>query len=351
MEETKALVTQGSAVMVDMQQYANMAQVFIKSGYFDSALGRCSPEVMVARAQVKLAAGAEIDLPPFLALQGIHWIQPEGQAGRLMKGAAVCAYVLGRSKKYRYTTIERSEKQAVIEFEEYREGAWVKVYTSTFTQQMAGAMVNKAVYKNYMPAMLWNRAMTNGSNTVGSDELNGPAGEPDEVEGGFTETALIPEGKWVAGKSETVVVAVELAPEPSDAKPEPRRRGPGRHNKGDAEAAPDAEQADSPIPTTEQAASDEIEGAFTETEFDEEASAEADMADQPATQEQIDEVRTWSLNEKFDANAVVKARGLGPQPGAVPTHVVGNLSTFTQDPAVVSAERERVANLILRLQP
>jgi len=211
--------------LVDLGQFKTAAEVFIKSGYFDSALGKTSPEVMVARAQVKLAAGAEIGLPPFLALQGIHWIQPENQPGRLMKGAAVCAYVLGRSKKYRYTTIERSDKQAVIEFEELRDGKWVKVYTSTYTQQMAGAMVNKAVYKNYMPAMLWNRAMTNGANVVGADEINGPAGEPDDVpEAEFHEVSgnghnLIPEDVEA-----TPNVAAETTPEIAAAPVEPERQ-------------------------------------------------------------------------------------------------------------------------------
>jgi hypothetical protein len=211
--------------LVDLGQFRTAAEVFIKSGYFDSALGKTSPEVMVARAQVKLAAGAEIGLPPFLALQGIHWIQPENQPGRLMKGAAVCAYVLGRSKKYRYTTIERSDKQAVIEFEELRDGKWVKVYTSTYTQQMAGAMVNKAVYKNYMPAMLWNRAMTNGANVVGADEINGPAGEPDDVpEAESHEVSgnghnLIPEDVEA-----TPNVAAETTPEIAAAPVEPERQ-------------------------------------------------------------------------------------------------------------------------------
>jgi len=48
---------------------------------------------------------------------------------------------------------------------------------------------------------------------------------------------------------------------------------------------------------------------------------------------------------------LLKARGLGPQTGAVPAQVVEDLSHFTYDPAVVLAERQRVANMILRLQP
>ncbi len=320
MEETKALVTQGSAAVVDMKQYESMAEVFIKSGYFDAALGKCAPEVAMARAKVKLAVGAEIGLPPFLSLQGIYWMDIEGQAPSLMKGAAVCAYIVGKSKKYRHTTTKEDKDGVTIEFEELRGTDWVLVYTSIYTMEMA-TKAGLAGKKNWLKnpiGMMWRRAMTIGSNKVAADELNGPAGEPDE--GDFTETPLIPE---TLPESSGAAPAEQVGKQP-DAEPKPRRRGLGKHSKGGAEPASGAEQAESPTPPSEQAASDENgdpdEGEFRpldESEplpgeaFDTTASAEADMADQPATLEERELFGAWMTLEKFPAATVISRLDLG----------------------------------------
>jgi hypothetical protein len=247
--------------LVDLGQFKTAAEVFIKSGYFDSALGKTSPEVMVARAQVKLAIGAEIGLPPFLSLQGIYWLEIPGQAPSLMKGAAVCAYVMGRSAKYRYTTIKESKEEVSILFEEYRDGAWAPIYTSTYTMEMA-KVAGLAGKKNWLAnpvGMMWKRAMTNGTNKVAADEINGPAGEPDEavwepVEGNDDKPQpLIPETVEatpnVAAKTPPEIAADDATPTAATNEPTPKaKRGTKATKNVDATASESVvTPADAPV--------------------------------------------------------------------------------------------------------
>ena len=292
--------------LVDFGQFKTAAEVFIKSGYFDAALGKASPEVMMARAQVKLAVGAEIGLPPFLSLQGIYWMDIEGYAPVLMKGAQVCSFVLARSSKYRYTTTREDAEAVTIEFEEVRDGKWVKVYTSTYTMEMAakGGLAQKKNWLKNPIKMMWNRALVTGANHIAADELNGPAGEPDDMTSGeFQEVGdrpLLPEEPIVPAKPTPEIVA--SSPTTVAAPEKPKRKSKAEPTKPvEADPGPsDSEILDSAEP--------DDEGLICH-HSDEMPPDPDDISNQVITPEQMQDAQFWHLSEKFDMSAAVHKHG------------------------------------------
>jgi hypothetical protein len=326
-----------SAAMVDMAQFKTAAEVFIKSGYFDAALGKASPEVMMARAQVKLAVGAEIGLPPFLSLQGIYWMDIEGYAPVLMKGAQVCAFVLARSSKYRYTTVREDSEAVSIEFEELRDGKWVKVYASIYTMDMAvkGGLSQKKNWLKNPIKMMWNRAMVTGANHVAADELNGPAGEFDEADyrvidgNGHGEPAGLLPQETVERAADATEQATQPNVPATDAAPDEKEPATVA-----ATNEPGAEKPAVAKPRTrrkaEEARADDITApAADKPEMPPVASEDAEKR---VTPEQYAELIQWVVTEKLNGAAALRKAGL-PQPDAL------DKATQAQY-AAIKAERE-----------
>ena len=142
-----------------------LGKIFTESGMF--------PDIKSAQmAVVKIMAGQEMGIGPFMAMNGIHIIQ-----GKATLGAGLMASQVKASGKYDYKVTEQSEKVCSIDFYQGKE----KIGTSKFTIEDAKKAGTKNIDK--FPAnMLFARAMSNGVKWYTPDVFNGPVYTPDEMQ-------------------------------------------------------------------------------------------------------------------------------------------------------------------------
>jgi hypothetical protein len=149
----------------------SIGKAFAESGMFADIKS-------AAQAVVKITAGAEMGIPPFASMSGIHIIQ-----GKPTIGAGLLAARVKGSGKYNYKVVEQSEKVCVIDFYEGAE----KIGTSKFTIEDAKKAQTKNLDK--FPAnMLFARAMSNGVKWFTPDLFAGPVYVPGEIEPVVEET-------------------------------------------------------------------------------------------------------------------------------------------------------------------
>jgi hypothetical protein len=138
--------------------------------FHDSAM---FPDIKsAAQAVVKIMAGAEIGIPPFAAMSGIHIIQ-----GKPTIGAGLIASSVKGSGKYDYKVIEQSEKLCSIDFYQGKE----KIGNSTFTDADARKAGTKNLDK-FPKNMLFARAISNGVKWFCPDVFSGPVYVPEEMQ-------------------------------------------------------------------------------------------------------------------------------------------------------------------------
>ena len=143
------------------------------------------------QAVVKIMAGAEIGIPPFAAMSGIHIIQ-----GKPTIGAGLMASTIKGSGKYDYRVIESSETKCSIDFYEVpRRGIIMKskdgreeeipgmqfLGNSTFTIEDAKRAGTQNLQK-FPKNMLFARAISNGVKWFTPDIFSGPVYTPEEFD-------------------------------------------------------------------------------------------------------------------------------------------------------------------------
>ncbi len=146
-----------------------LAQSLAKSGYFQDARD-------ASQAFVKVLAGAELGIPPFQAMSGIHVI-----SGKPVLGAGLIASLIKRSGKYDYRVTEQSDQLCSIDFYQGAD----KIGTSLFTLEMA----KKAGVKNldkFAVNMLFARAISNGAKWYTPDIFGGAVYTDGEIEPVYT---------------------------------------------------------------------------------------------------------------------------------------------------------------------
>lgn len=142
-----------------------LGKQFADSGMF--------PDIKSAQqAVVKIIAGAEIGIPPFAAMSGIHIIQ-----GKPTIGAGLMASMVKGSGKYNYKVVQQDEKICSIDFYQGKE----KIGNSTFTEADAKKAGTKNMDK-YAKNMLFARAMSNGTKWYCPDVFSGPVYVPEEMD-------------------------------------------------------------------------------------------------------------------------------------------------------------------------
>jgi hypothetical protein len=142
----------------------NVSKAFYESGMFTDIKS-------IAQAMVKISAGAEIGIPPFAAMTGIHIIQ-----GKPTIGAGLIASRVKGSGKYDYKVIEASEKVCSIDFYQ----GVNKIGNSTFTIEDAKKALTKNIDK-FPKNMLFARAISNGVKWYCPDVFSGPVYVPEEM--------------------------------------------------------------------------------------------------------------------------------------------------------------------------
>jgi hypothetical protein len=143
----------------------NISKAFYESGMFTDIKS-------AAQAMVKISAGAEMGIPPFAAMSGIHIIQ-----GKPTIGAGLMAANVKASNKYDYKVIEQSEKVCSIDFYKGKE----LLGNSTFTIEEAKKAGTKNLDK-FPKNMLFARAISNGVKWYTPDVFSGPVYTPEEFD-------------------------------------------------------------------------------------------------------------------------------------------------------------------------
>ena len=139
-----------------------------ESGYFSDVKSK-------AQAIVKVMAGAEVGIPPFASMTGIHIIQ-----GKPVFGASVVATLVKNDPRYDYRIASVHESACALDWYERGE----KVGTSDFTMEEAkkAGLVNKDNWKKYPSDMLFARAISRGARRFAPGIFGGsPVYTPDEV--------------------------------------------------------------------------------------------------------------------------------------------------------------------------
>lgn len=152
-------------VKSSLTEIMSIGKAFAESGMFVDIK-------TAAQAIVKIQAGAEIGLPPFASMSGIHII-----AGKPTIGAGLIASSIKGSGKYDYRVTEQTEKICSIDFYQGKE----KIGTSAFTIEDAKKAGTKNIDK-FPKNMLFARAISNGVKWFCPDVFAGPVYTPEEME-------------------------------------------------------------------------------------------------------------------------------------------------------------------------
>lgn len=168
-----------------------------KSGYFTDVKSE-------AQAIVKVLAGAELGLPPFASMSGIHIVQ-----GKPVLGANVIATLVKNSGRYDYNVKTCTAETCAIEWLE--NGQKRGESTFTMSEAQAAGLTGKDNWKKYPSDMLFARAISRGARRFAPGIFGGaPVYTPDEMNVEMNEDGFI-EGE------------AQPAPE-TEPTPEPRER-------------------------------------------------------------------------------------------------------------------------------
>lgn len=153
-----------NSLPASLTEAISMGKAMFESGLFTDLKS-------AAQAVVKIQAGAEIGIPPFAALTGIHIIQ-----GKPSIGAGLMAARVKGSGKYDYRVVQNDEKACSIDFYQGAD----KIGNSTFTIEDAKKAQTKNIDK-HPKNMLFARAMSNGVKWFTPDVFAGPVYVPEEM--------------------------------------------------------------------------------------------------------------------------------------------------------------------------
>jgi hypothetical protein len=156
---------QNEVTTINTTDMMNISKAFYESGMFTDIKS-------AAQAMVKISAGAEMGIPPFAAMSGIHIIQ-----GKPTIGAGLMAANVKASNKYDYKVVEQSEKVCSIDFYKGKE----LLGNSTFTIEDAKKAGTKNLDK-FPKNMLFARAISNGVKFYTPDVFSGPVYTPEEFD-------------------------------------------------------------------------------------------------------------------------------------------------------------------------
>jgi len=149
---------------VPITEILEMAKLFAESKMFDGIS-------QIASAFVKIKAGAEIGIPAFAAMSGIHIIK-----GKLTIGANLMAACVKGSGKYDYKVVKLDESIASVDFLQSGKA----IGNSTFTIADAKKAGTQNLDK-YPKNMLFARAMSNGVKWFCPDVFTMPVYTPEEL--------------------------------------------------------------------------------------------------------------------------------------------------------------------------
>lgn len=156
------------AIYTQMEAMTLAARALQASGYFSDVKSE-------AQALVKVMAGAEIGLPPFAAMTGIHIVQ-----GKPVIGANLIATLVKNDPRYDYRVKQADATACIIQW--YESGQAVGESSFTMTEATAAGLTGKDNWKKYTSDMLFARALTRGARRYAPGIFGGsPIYTPDEL--------------------------------------------------------------------------------------------------------------------------------------------------------------------------
>ena len=184
-----------------------------ESGYFSDVKSK-------AQAIVKVMAGAELGLPPFASMTGIHIIQ-----GKPVLGANVMATLVKNDGRYDYQI--KTATNDVCELNWFEGGSVGRIDrqigTSSFTmaEAKAAGLVGKDNWKKYPSDMLFARAISRGARRFAPGIFGGsPVYTPDEMGADVDEEGnVVVESVMVDVEADTIGEKLDMfqtEPKPDD---------------------------------------------------------------------------------------------------------------------------------------
>ena len=186
------------AVYQNFDSISKAANALQKSGYFKDVTSE-------AQAIVKVMAGAELGLPPFASMSGIHII-----SGKPALGSNVVATLVKNDPRYNYKIVECNNKVCTIAW--FEDGQPVGESSFTMDEATTAGLTNNPSWKKFPSDMLFARAITRGARRFAPGIFGGsPIYTPEELgvdtdEDGYIDTTH----RIVEGLETLVEAAVEL---------------------------------------------------------------------------------------------------------------------------------------------
>ena len=151
-----------------MNELQVAARALQASGYFSDVKSE-------AQAIVKVMAGAEIGLPPFASMSGIHIVN-----GKPTLGANLIATLVKNDPRYDYRIKRIDNDMCILTW--YENGQPVGESGFTMQEAVAAGLTNKPTWKAYPSDMLFARALTRGARRYAPGIFGGaPVYTPDEM--------------------------------------------------------------------------------------------------------------------------------------------------------------------------
>ncbi len=183
--------------IIKLEEVQSLSKVFVESQLFKDVAD-------IAKASVKIIAGASLGLEAFQSMQGIDIIQ-----GKLVINASTQASMVKKSGKYDYKITQHTNEICELEFFEKKDGKFEKIGDSSFSlddARLAG-LAAKDNWVKYPKNMLFARAFSNGVKWCCPDVFGGAVyNESDSFQ-------QEPEPKF---KAEIVDKHFEIEEEPSE---------------------------------------------------------------------------------------------------------------------------------------
>ena len=174
-------MTNALAIYEQMNALQSAAQALHASGFFSDIKTQ-------AQAMVKVMAGAEIGLPPFASMSGIHIVQ-----GKPVLGANLIATLVKNDPRYDYR-VKRSDGEVCI-LAWYENGKPVGESSFTIQEANAAGLTGKQTWKAYPSDMLFARALTRGARRYAPGIFGGaPVYTPEELDVDTDEDGRVVEG-------------------------------------------------------------------------------------------------------------------------------------------------------------
>lgn len=172
---------------VSLETIEKLSSYFVESKLFSVG----DPKVVTAQAVIKMLAGKELGIPPFMAMKEIYVI-PSNNGNKFMYSANLIARLIKQSKIYNFKIVKLTNQECSIDFFEngQLEG------NSTFTMQDAidAGLATNPTYKKFPRNMLRNRAITNGAMwfcpLLGLGTVDGITEENESNQQNFIDTQL-----------------------------------------------------------------------------------------------------------------------------------------------------------------